>query len=69
MLAKSLRADVAVINCYATASTNLPAMKSIMKLLGLDCGPLRLPLPSLTELQGRALSDGLQNIGFFEWGV
>ncbi len=56
-----------IINRYATASTNLPAMKSAMKLVGLDCGPLRLPLPNLTELQEQALSNALRNIGFFEW--
>jgi N-acetylneuraminate lyase len=56
------------INRYATASTNLPAMKSIMRLIGLDCGPLRLPLPSLTTLQEKELAEALNAIGFFEWG-
>ncbi len=56
-----------IINRYATASTNLPAMKSIMKLVGLDCGPLRLPLPSLTSTQEQELAVALGDIGFFEW--
>jgi N-acetylneuraminate lyase len=56
-----------ILNGYATASTNLPAMKSIMKLVGLDCGPLRLPLPSLTGLQEQELAEALNAIGFFEW--
>jgi len=56
-----------IINRYATASTNLPAMKSIMKLVGLDCGPLRLPLPSLSSQQERELEVALRAIGFFDW--
>ncbi len=56
-----------IINRYATASTNLPAMKSIMKLVGLDCGPLRLPLPSLTSAQEQELASALDSIGFFTW--
>lgn len=57
-----------IINRYATASTNLPAMKSIMRLVGLDCGPLRLPLPKLTTLQEQELETALRAIGFFDWG-
>ncbi len=57
-----------IINRYATSSTNLPAMKSMMKLIGLDCGPLRLPLPSLTSLQEQELVEAISKIGFFEWG-
>ena len=56
-----------IINRYATTSTNLPAMKSVMKLIGLDCGPLRLPLPSLTTLQEKELAASLDAIGFFDW--
>lgn len=57
-----------IINRYATASTNLPAMKSIMRLVGLDCGPLRQPLPKLTTLQEQELETALRAIGFFDWG-
>lgn len=56
-----------VINRYATTSTNLLAMKSVMKLIGLDCGPLRLPLPSLTSSQEEELGQALHSIGFFKW--
>jgi len=58
-----------IINRYATTSTNLPAMKSMMKLIGLDCGPLRLPLPSLTRLQEHKLEMALRDIGFFGWSI
>jgi len=58
-----------VLNRYATASTNLPPMKAMMKLIGLDCGPLRKPLPSLSEAQTEDLRQEMQAIGFFDWGV
>lgn len=56
------------INRCATAATNLPAMKAMMKLIDLDCGPLRLPLVNPTAEQSQALRDEMQAIGFFEWG-
>ena len=56
------------INRYATAATNLPAMKAMMKLIDLDCGPLRLPLVNPTTAQVAALRREMQEIGFFEWG-
>lgn len=42
----------------------LPAGKAIMKLLGLDCGPVRLPLRSLTAVQEKALAEDLEKVGF-----
>jgi N-acetylneuraminate lyase len=45
-----------------------PAFKAIMGLIGLDCGPTRLPLVGLTPTQKEALRQDLENIGFFEWG-
>jgi N-acetylneuraminate lyase len=42
----------------------LPAGKAIMKLLGLDCGPVRLPLRSLTPVQEKALTEELEKVGF-----
>jgi N-acetylneuraminate lyase len=45
-----------------------PAFKAVMKLIGLDCGPNRLPLSSLTAAQVAALRLDLEQIGFFEWG-
>jgi N-acetylneuraminate lyase len=43
------------------------AQKAIMKMIGFDCGPSRLPVPTLTLSQFTALEDGLRAIGFFEW--
>jgi len=55
------------LNRYATASTNLPPMKAMMKLIGLDCGPLRKPLPSLSAAQSEDLRQEIQAIGFYQW--
>ena len=43
------------------------AQKAIMKMIGLDCGPARLPVPTLTQTQYAALERELRDIGFFEW--
>jgi N-acetylneuraminate lyase len=56
------------INRYGNSTTNLPAMKAMMKLIGLDCGPLRLPLTNPTDAEIAELHSALQEIGFFEWG-
>lgn len=45
----------------------LPAAKSVMKILGLDCGPVRPPLSNLTKDQTDTLQKELQKIGFFEY--
>ncbi|NLW86262.1 MAG: dihydrodipicolinate synthetase [Planctomycetes bacterium] len=43
----------------------LPAGKAIMKMSGVDCGPVRLPLRSLDDEQYRRLHDRLDAAGFF----
>ena len=45
----------------------LSAGKAIMNLIGVDCGPVRLPLRSLTPDQASHLKTELQAIGFFEY--
>lgn len=45
----------------------LPAGKAMMKLIGLDCGPVRLPLRNLTAPQIDALGGDLEQIGFFDY--
>lgn len=59
---------VRLLNRFATPSTNLPPMKAMMKLIDLDCGPLRLPLPTLTVQQEIELKTEMQDLGFFSWG-
>jgi len=43
----------------------LGAGKSVMKLIGIDCGPVRLPLRTLTSEAEDSLRAGLQACGFF----
>ena len=45
----------------------LPAGKTMMKLIGVDCGPVRLPLRSLNRGQEAALCGRLKNLGFFDY--
>jgi N-acetylneuraminate lyase len=44
----------------------MSANKAIMKLIGLDCGPVRRPLSQITPAQEAALKADLARIGFFE---
>ena len=44
-----------------------PAFKAIMKLLGVDCGPNRMPLRALEQNEVDAMKRDLDKIGFFEW--
>lgn len=45
----------------------LVAGKTAMKLIGVDCGPVRLPLRAMSERDEAAFRDALQRIGFFEY--
>lgn len=44
-----------------------PAMKEIMKMIGLECGRCRLPQPRLGAEQIGELRESLVQIGFFDW--
>jgi N-acetylneuraminate lyase len=45
----------------------LPAIKASMRMIGMDCGPIRLPLQTLSAEEYRELEKSLTEIGFFEW--
>lgn len=45
------------------------AGKAIMRLIGVDMGPARLPMQTLEGPQLRALEEDLQRIGFFDWAL
>ena len=45
----------------------IPAQKAIVKMMGLDLGPPRLPLTALTEDQEADLKRDLEAIDFFNW--
>ncbi len=45
----------------------MPAIKTMMKLIGLDCGPTRLPLRALSIEETTRLRQEVEKIGFFDW--
>ena len=44
------------------------AFKAMMKHLGCDCGPNRLPIKALNSQEQKSLRSELDQLGFFEWG-
>jgi N-acetylneuraminate lyase len=44
----------------------MPAAKAMMAMIGLDCGPVRLPMRALTAVQIAALEQDLRAVGFPE---
>jgi len=57
-----------VLNRLSPPGANLAAMKAMMALIGLDCGPLRLPAATLTAEQQTVLNEEMRAIGYLEWG-
>lgn len=45
----------------------LAAGKAVMKMIGIDCGPLRLPLRTLSEVEVAGLHGELEALGFFDY--
>jgi N-acetylneuraminate lyase len=45
----------------------MPAFKAVMKMIGIDCGPVRPPLASLTDEECADLRAELEEIGFFDY--
>ena len=45
----------------------LAGQKAVMKLIGLDHGPIRLPLSTLTDSETETLRQEIDEIGFFDW--
>lgn len=59
---------IAIINAIDDSPcSSLPAAKSIMKMLGLDMGPVRPPLRNITPDQYRTLKDQLEKTAFFDY--
>jgi N-acetylneuraminate lyase len=56
---------IQLLNRYG--DPNFVATKAVMKMLGLDCGPVRPPLRNLTTSQYEGLQAGLRQMGFFEF--
>lgn len=45
----------------------LAGIKAAMKICGFDCGPVRLPLQTLSDAEMQAMEQELSAIGFFQW--
>lgn len=45
----------------------LPAGKSVMKLVGIDCGPVRLPVQNISSSDFEKLKSELESIGFYDF--
>ena len=45
----------------------MQASKAMMRMIGVDCGPLRPPMKNLSDEQVAELRGGLERIGFLEW--
>lgn len=43
-------------------------LKATMQVIGVNCGPNRLPLKSAGDAEVEALREALSRVGFFEWG-
>ena len=56
--------SIKMIQCLAKYSP-IPTQKAIMKLMGIDLGPCRLPLNTLSDSQLNDLKQQLQEAGFF----
>jgi len=59
------RAMVMIDTLFATCGR--AGLKAIWGLVGVDCGPVRSPLPTASPGQIEALRKALDNMGFFEW--
>lgn len=55
-----------VINVICRYRGNIVGGKRIMKLIGFDLGPNRVPFRNLTEEEEKAMKKELKEIGFFE---
>ncbi len=55
------------INVIARYRGNVIGGKRIMKFLGLNCGPNRLPIQNITDEEEKNLKTELEEIGFFKF--
>ena len=56
---------IKVINRHGAPENNLPALKAMMNLVGLPCGPSRLPLVNLTASALDSLYKEMKSVGFY----
>ncbi|MGD1978147.1 MAG: dihydrodipicolinate synthase family protein [Akkermansiaceae bacterium] len=49
------------------ATCGRASLKAMMRVVGIDCGPVRRPIDPVSEEQVEALRKKLQGMGLFEW--
>lgn len=49
------------------ATCGRASLKAMMRMVGIDCGPVRRPIDPVSEEQVEALRKKLQGMGLFEW--
>lgn len=55
------------VNVLIRYRGNIVGGKRMMKFLGIDCGPNRQPLQTITDAEEKAMKKELEDIGFFEY--
>ena len=51
----------------ASKSLSVSPGKPMMKLIGIDCGPTRSPLPKLSENEFSKLKEELKKVDFYKY--
>lgn len=66
----ALQVEAGRIVALVLEHKGMAGLKAIMKMIGLDCGPCRLPLHTLNEAECASLRVALEKIDFFEkWAM
>lgn len=65
--ARRLQANAAAMIEVIHRHGGVAAHKTMMKLIGIDCGPCRLPLEGLGPEEEKDLNADLREIGFYGW--
>ncbi len=65
----ALQADAGRIIRVMLAYKGMAGLKAAMKITGLDCGPCRLPLYSLSDEECAAFEKELSAVGFDQWAM
>lgn len=64
--ARADQAKAAEMSAILQKYGGLPATKAVMRMIGLDCGPSRLPQHNLSDRVREQLRTELEGIGFFD---
>lgn len=66
--ARTLQARAAAMIDIILRTCGRTGFKALMSVIGVDCGPCRLPQSSPAPKDIRRMTHALEAIGFFEWG-